>query len=151
MNTELIDILVEIVEGIHNKQSIERILKRINKTRKVNKNLIAAIYSWIFDKITKDIAEKMDGKSASGGMRLLSNQEMDIIGVENYNYILHLYNMGLLNNADLEKIMDQALTFQDGELKTDEINYLILSIFLESDSELPPGSRFLLYSSDTIN
>jgi uncharacterized protein Smg (DUF494 family) len=151
MNTDLVNILVEIVEGIHNKHSIKKILKNINKTRKVNKNLIAAIYSWIFDKITKDIADKLEGNPASAGIRLLSVEEMDIIGVENYNYILHLYNMGLLNNTDLEKILDQALTFQEGELVMDEINYLILSIFLESDSELPPGSRFLLYSSDTIN
>jgi uncharacterized protein Smg (DUF494 family) len=151
MNTEIIDILVEIVEGIHNKQSINRVLKNIKKTRKVNNNLIAAIYSWIFDKITKDIADRLDGDPAFSGVRLLSAEELEIIGIDNYNYLLHLFNMGLLNNSDLEKILDQAITFQEGELTMDEINFLILSIFLDSNSVLPPGSRFLLYSSDTIN
>jgi uncharacterized protein Smg (DUF494 family) len=150
MTTDLIEILVKVVEGIHNKHSIEKIHKDVNKTRKVNKNIIAAVYSWIFDKITKDITEKLDDDS-SAGIRLLSDEEMQSIGVENYNFVLHLYNLGLLNNTDIEKIVEHALTFQEGELRFEELNVIILSIFLETNSELPPGSRFLLYSSDTIN
>jgi uncharacterized protein Smg (DUF494 family) len=149
MTIDLIEILVKIVEGINNKHSIDKILKEVNRTRKVNKNLIAAIYSWIFEKLTRDIAEKNDVITDS--IRILSAEEIEIIGAENHNYVLHLYNLGLLNNTDIDKILEQALTFQEGELQFEQLNLIILSIFLETNSDLPPGSRLLLYSSDTIN
>jgi uncharacterized protein Smg (DUF494 family) len=151
MTTDLIEILVKIVEGIHNNHSIEKILESVNRTRKVNKNLIAAIYSWIFEKITRDIEDKLEQDPVSEGFRILSEDEIDSIGLENYNYILHLYNLGLLNNADIEKILEQALSIPAGELQFEQLNFMILAIFLEANADLPPGSRLLLYSSDTIN
>jgi uncharacterized protein Smg (DUF494 family) len=149
MTVDLIDILVKVVEGINNKHSIDKILEDVNRTRKVNKNLIAAIYSWIFEKLTRDIADRADNQTNS--IRLISAEEVDILGFENHNYILHLYNLGLINNSDIDKILEQALTFQEGELQFEQLNLIILSIFLETNSDLPPGSRLLLYSSDTIN
>jgi uncharacterized protein Smg (DUF494 family) len=152
MTTDLIDILLKIVEGINNNQSVDKILENINKSRKVNKNIIAAIYSWIFEKISRDIADNESSASGSSvGMRILSEEEKDILGVDNYNYILHLSNLGLLNNSDIENILDQALNYSEGELDQDQLNLMVLSIFLEGNSNLPPGSRLLLYSSDTIN
>jgi uncharacterized protein Smg (DUF494 family) len=151
MTIELIDIFIKIVEGINHKHPMDKIIEDVNRTRKVNKNIIAAIYSWIYEKLNRDIAAKLEENPVSEGIRILSLDEQEFFGAENYNYVLHLYNLGLLNSSDIEKIMDQALNIQDDELQFEQLNLIILSIFLESNADLPPGSRFLLYSSDTIN
>lgn len=151
MNTEIIEILVKIVEGINNNYSFEKILDNVKQIKIVNRNLIAAIYSWIFEKISRDIEEKPEKELLTNGLRFLSDEEKDIIGIDNFNYILHLYNLSLLNNSDVERIIEQAVTFSEGEFDSDKLNLMLLSIFLDTNSELPPGSRILLYSSDTIN
>lgn len=148
MTSELINILVKLAEEINNRKSIEKVLEKISHDSKVSKNLLAALYSWIFDKINRDSEEQIYfGK----GTRILSEDEIEQIGIQNYSYILHLYNLGLLDYSDLEKIIGQALVYPEGELDDEQINLLVLSIFLETNINLPPGSRFLLYSSDTIN
>jgi len=151
MTTDLIDILVKIVEGMNNNYSIDRIVKNLNRDKKVNKNLVAAIYSWIFDKIHRDLYRTVVGDDSAEGIRFLSEEEKDILGIENSNYILHLYNLRLLNNSDIDRLIEQAQKYAEGELDFEQLNIMILAIFLETNSELPPGSRLLLYSSDTIN
>ncbi len=149
MMSELINILIKLAEEINSRKSIDKVLEKISLNRKVSKNLVAALYSWIFDKINRD---SIDDKIYSGqGIRILSEDELEQIGIENYNYIMHLHNLGLLDYPDLEKIIEQALVYPEGELDDEQINLLVLSIFLETNINLPPGSRFLLYSSDTIN
>jgi uncharacterized protein Smg (DUF494 family) len=150
MAVELIDIFIKIVEGINNKHSMDRIIEEVNRSRKINHSTIAAIYSWIFEKLNRDIAE-LESSPVSDSLRILSQDEIEVLGADNYNYILHLYNIGLLNNSDIEKIVNQALSFQEEEFQLEQLNIIILSIFLESNADLPPGSRLLLYSSDTIN
>jgi uncharacterized protein Smg (DUF494 family) len=150
MNTEVIEILVKIVEGINSNYSFDKILDNVKQINKVNRNLITAIYSWVYEKITRDMEEKPETE-LTNGLRFLSDEEKDIIGIDNYNYILHLYNLRLLNNPEVERIIEQAVIFPEGEFDIDKLNIMLLSIFLDTNSDLPPGSRILLYSSDTIN
>jgi len=147
MKTDIIYALVKIAEGIHDSKSVEKALEKISINEKLSKNLIAAIYSWIFEKSNRDASEK----NYVAKILILSADELEQIGIENYNYILHLYNIGLLDISDIEKIIEQALVYPEGELDDEQLNLMVLSLFLETNSNLPPGSRFLLYSSDTIN
>lgn len=149
MTSELINILIKLAEEINSRKSINKVLEKISFNNKVSKNLVAALYSWIYDKINRDSGEEQIYSGT--GTRILSEDEIEQIGIENYNYILHLLNLGLLDYPDLEKIIEQALVYPEGELDDEQINLLVLSIFLEININLPPGSRFLLYSSDTIN
>ena len=84
-------------------------------------------------------------------MRILTNEEQRKIGLKNYNYLLHLYNIGLLTNDDFEEIMEELKLFPEDAIETERINFLILSTFLDLDKLNLPGSRHLLYSTDKIN
>jgi uncharacterized protein Smg (DUF494 family) len=81
----------------------------------------------------------------------LTDEEKDILGSENYNYIIHLINVGLLKVKDLDTILEQISLYPSERISKEEINWLILFSLVDFDESILPGSRFLLYTSDTIN
>ena len=81
----------------------------------------------------------------------MSELEKEILGVENYNYVMHLLNVGLLDAESMELILDQITMFPENRVSRREINWIILLSLVEYESGILPGSRLTLYSSDTVN
>lgn len=152
MISELVNILEKIAKGISENYSFEQVENSISLGNKTDKTVIAAAYSWIYEKFLLNNFQKKEMKgNISGGFRIFSEEEISQIGTQNYNYLLHFYNIGILNNNELEMIIDQIKLFPETSINKDSINMLILSVFLDLDNVSLPGSRYLLYSYDTIN
>ena len=152
MITEIIEVLAKITEMDKNNIPEEEAAETIQRESKYNKNTIAAAYSWLHEKNRQDLNYKaLKNNSESKSIRMLSNDEVRQVGIRNYDYLLHLYNIGLLTNNDFEEIMDELKLFPEESVKTENINILILSKFLDLDKWSLPGSRHLLYSTDNIN
>ena len=152
MTGDLVDILEKLVQAINNDYSFEEVELFINFEDKVNKTVIAAAYSWIYEKLLREYYQKKELKSdPSKSVRILSEVEISAIGLHNYDYILHFYNLGLINNNEFDMIIDQIKLFPEESRSIENLNMLILSVFLDLDDISTPGSRYLLYSSDTIN
>ena len=149
---EIVKIIAKIVQGINKDYSLEQVEIAIKNEEKINKNAVAAAYSWIYEKMMRDIfIEKEMTGQLSHGLRFLNEDEVYEIGLENYNYLLHFYNIGMLNKKEFNTIIEQMKLFPEGLINEENINILILSMFLDMDNYSLPGSRNLLYSSDTIN
>jgi uncharacterized protein Smg (DUF494 family) len=152
MTGDLVEILEKLVQAINNDYSFEEVELFINFEDKVNKTVIAAAYSWIYEKLLREYYQKKELKSdPSKSVRILSEEEISAIGLHNYDYILHFYNIGLINNNEFDMIIDQIKLFPEESRSIENLNMLILSVFLDLDDISTPGSRYLLYSSDTIN
>ena len=152
MITEIIEVLAKITEMDKNNIPEEEAAETIQRESKYNKNTIAAAYSWLHEKNRQDLNHKaLKNNNESKSIRMLSNDEVRQVGIRNYDYLLHLYNIGLLTNNDFEEIMDELELFPEESVKTENINILILSKFLDLDKWSLPGSRHLLYSTDNIN
>ncbi len=152
MTGELVEILEKLVQAINNDYSFEEVELFINFEDKVNKTVIAAAYSWIYEKLLREYYQKKELKTnTSKSVRILSEEEISTIGLHNYDYILHFYNIGLINNNEFDMIIDQIKLFPEESRSIENLNMLILSVFLDLDDISTPGSRYLLYSSDTIN
>jgi uncharacterized protein Smg (DUF494 family) len=152
MVTEIVEILAKITEMKNKNISEDEAAETIRKESKYNKNVIAAAYSWLHEKYKHNYNLKLfRHNSESKSVRILTNEEQRKIGLKNYNYLLHLYNIGLLTNDDFEEIMEELKLFPEDAIETERINFLILSTFLDLDKLNLPGSRHLLYSTDKIN
>jgi len=149
---EIVKIIAKIVQGINKNYSLEQVEKTLNNEVRTSKNVVAAAYSWIYEKMLRDlyIERELDVQN-SKGLRILSEEEKYEIGLENYNYLLYFFNIGMIKNKEFNKILEQLKLFPEEMISKDNINILILSMFLEVDNLSLPGSRNLLYSSDTIN
>jgi uncharacterized protein Smg (DUF494 family) len=152
MVAEIIEVLAKITEMGKNNIPEEEAAETIQRESKYNKNTIAAAYSWLHEK-NKQILDYMTLKDTneSKSLRILSNDEVRQIGIKNYDYLLHFYNIGLLTNNDFEEIMDELKQFPEESVRTENINVIILAMFLDLDKWSLPGSRYLLYSTDNIN
>jgi uncharacterized protein Smg (DUF494 family) len=152
MVSEIVDVIVKVFKGIKDDYSIRDVEKSLQSNNTYHKNIIAAAYSWIYEKNARDKIEidKINVLSEDS-FRILSNEERIIFGEEIEIYIMQLYNIGLLNNKDIDKIVEQVQLFPENAKSKDNINLLILSLFFDTDKKSLPGSRYLLYSSDTVN
>ncbi len=152
MISKIVEILAQIAQGIQNNFTLEQVEKSINKSEEIDSNIVAAAYSWIYEKTIRDLFIKKEsiGKKQKN-FRVLSPEEASVIGLQNYNYLLHYYNIGLLNTEEFNSIIEQLKDFPEVINTKDHIHILILSLFLDMDNYLLPGSRNLLYSSDAIN
>jgi uncharacterized protein Smg (DUF494 family) len=152
MSSEIVKVLETIVQAINNNYSFEDVERSLHLTNKKKKTIVAAAYSWIYEKKLRDmyISQTLKHKS-SKSIRILSENEASVIGLLNYDYILHFYNIGLLNINEIETVIENIMKFPE-EIRTKEsINMLMLGVILDIDKVSLPGSRYTLYSSDTIN
>jgi uncharacterized protein Smg (DUF494 family) len=152
MISEIVEVLAELAEGINKKYSLEEFSIHFGIEKKYDKKTVAAAYSWIHEKFLKDVGFEEEARFLeSSGMRVLNAVELSTLGLNNYNHLLHYYNIGLISLDDFEMILSQLLAFPEIGISTDRINVMILGLFLDIDDFTLPGSRVLLYSSDTIN
>jgi uncharacterized protein Smg (DUF494 family) len=148
---EIAKVLEEVVNNL-NSESAEKTFNRLSKKLKFEKSTVAAVYSWIYDKLMTQSYNHYYGNTADfRSFRILSPEEINQIGLKNYNYLLHFYLKGIITNSDLELILEQIKLFGGEEVTFEQLTLLILSLFLELNNFTLPGSRAILYSSDLIN
>ncbi len=152
MPVRIVEILAKILEGLSNNSSLEEVNRTLVSTQRFDKKILGIAFSLIYDKILSrkgsDVKTRMETEK---NIRMLSEEEKDILGIDNYNYLLHLINVGLLDYANLESILEQVGMFPDNRITRKEINWIILLSLVEYDASILPGSRRTLYSSDTVN
>jgi uncharacterized protein Smg (DUF494 family) len=152
MTSKIVEVLAKILEGLSNDYSIEEVNRSLIKSKTFDRQILGIAFSLIYDKVlVRKSSEETAKKAPRRGTRILAEKEMDMLGVDNYNYLLHLINVGLLDPENLEIILDQIMIFPETKVTRKEINWIILLSLVEFDSEILPGSRVLLYSSDTVN
>ncbi|MCX6150210.1 MAG: DUF494 family protein [Ignavibacteriales bacterium] len=149
MTAEFVEVLAKILDGLDKNFSLEEVNKKLSKEKSLNKQTISAAFSWLYDKKLNKFNGKF--KLKRNNYRFLSNEEINFLGAENHNYISHLINVGLINASDLDSILDQLFLYPGETITKEEINWIILFSLVDFSEDVPPGSRFLLYSSDTIN
>lgn len=152
MGTEIVSLLTDIFENLDNTRSLDKAMDDISTNKRYNENTLAAAFSWIYEKAIRDRAESSERyELVSRGRRIFSEEEKSIMEIKDFNYLLHLNNIGLLTNSDLEIIIEELKLFPRELINTESINVIIISLFLEVNTLTLPGSRLVLYSSDTIN
>lgn len=152
MTAKIVEVLAKILEGLKENYSLEEVTRLINVNKDFDEQTVSAALGLVFDKfLTNKLALQKKHFLNSRGFRVLSIEESTIIGTDNYNYIQHLINVGLLDPLDVDVLVEQMTMFPEEKISKDDINWIILFTLVDFDSEILPGNRVLLYSSDTIN
>ena len=152
MTAKIVEVLAKILEGLKENFSIEEVTKNLKTNKDFDEQTVSAALGLVFDKfLTNRINLHKNSASVNKSFRILTSEETNIIGTENGRYIQHLVNVGLLDPIDVDLIAEQMTMFPDQKVSREDINWIILFSLVDLDSEILPGSRILLYSSDTIN
>lgn len=152
MTAKIVEVLAEILEALNKNYSLDEVNKYISTKKEFDKQTVSAAFSLVYDKVlSSKLSKKRRDLEKKRTFRILTDDEKEIIGLENYNYLIRLNNIGLLDSIDFEMALEQLLMFPDDTITKDDINWIILISLVDLSAEILPGSRVLLYSSDTIN
>lgn len=152
MISKIVDALVKVREKINEKNIKDEKIENLKLAKHYNKNIIAAAYSWIYEKNQREKEfENTIPKEQRKGIRIYSKEEINKIGIKNYDYLLHFYNIGLLTHLEFDYILDELKILPIENIDIYQINVLLLSLYLDLEKLTLPGSRLMLHSSDTIN
>ncbi len=151
MNTKVVEVLAQILDGLNKNFSLEDMNSRINDENRFDKQTVSAAFSLVYDKILNNAGEKISNEKKNKNFRFLNDEEIESIGIEYYNYLMHLQNIQLLDSDDIEMLLEQILLFPNQTLTFEDINWMILVSLVEFNTKILPGSRVILYSSDKIN
>lgn len=151
MTTKLTKKLTKIVQAL-GEDGLKLNFPQGNEFRNNFNNLTATTYSWIYEKLLSDLTNVIDDPGISTqSIRIFTNDEMELIGLKNCNYLLNLFNLGLLNNYDIDTIIEEIKIYNKESISKNDINILILALFLGVNNLTLPGSRLSLYLSDPVN
>lgn len=151
MAAKIVEVLARILDGLNKNFSLEEVNLSLVKNKEFDRQTVGVAFSLVYDKVLSNKLNPRKRKKASNNFRILSEEEKEILGIENYNYLMHLYNVGLINSIDVETILEQVGLYPENTITKEDINWIILISLIDFNSEILPGSRILLYSSDTIN
>jgi uncharacterized protein Smg (DUF494 family) len=152
MTTKIVEALAKILEGLKNNSSYEDLSKSLTNSKEFDQKTISIAFSLIFDKILSKKNNKVKkNKNKKENTRVFTEEEVYLLGIENADYLMHLINVELIDNTDLEMILDQMSMFPEHLFTKNDINWFILLSLVNFDQEMLPGSRVLLFTSDTIN
>ena len=151
MNTKVVEVLAQILDGLNKNRSLEDVNSKISNENKFDKQTVSAAFSLVYDKILTNSGEKIIDEKKNKNFRLLNEEEIESIGLEYYNYLMHLQNIQLLDSDDIEMLLEQILLFPNRTLSFEDINWMILVSLVEFNTKILPGSRVILYATDKIN
>lgn len=152
INEKLVDALAKILEGLNNNSSLDDVYKSLSVKNIFDQQTLGIAFSLIHDKILRNKRLKNSDKDPnSNRFRVLDNEEKEIIGMDNYNHILYLQNVGLLDLIDFEMILEQIILLPKNKITKEDINFIIMLSLVDFEVDILPGSRVLLFSSDKIN
>jgi len=152
MTGKIIEVLAQILDGLNKNRTLDEVNKSLSNNKDFDQQTVSAAFSLVYDKVLSNkVAKKKREKKKSNKFRILTEEEQSMLGIDNYSYLIHLFNVGLLDNSDLEMVLEQIMMFPEDTISRDDINWIIIISLVDFNVDILPGSRVLLYSSDTIN
>ncbi len=148
MNEKVIEVLTVIAENWRESKTFDEIMHIINRKEKVDDATVNVAFSLFFEKV---LTKRKIESEESSGSRIFSEEEKMIIGTENYNYLLKLLNLKIINVFELEMIVERIMELPDEQFGKEDINWMTLFALTEMPNNILPGSRMDLFSSDKIN
>jgi len=151
MTEKIVEVLAKILDGLNNDITLEEVNTSLSRDKNFDKRTVSAAFSLVYDKVLGRKVKKRNSSRTGKNFRLLTDEEKDILGTENAAYLMYLHNVGLLDTVELEMVLEQIMMFPDDSVEKNDINWLVYISLVEFSSEIMPGSRILLNSTDDIN
>ena len=112
---------------------------------------ISTAFSWLFDQISTghEIIDPETAKASSH--RVLHDVERMVITPEAHGYLLQWIDLGVLDQADAELIIEKVMAAGFSSVGIDEMKTFIAGMLFHLDDAGRDGGRFSLDANDTIH
>lgn len=152
MQEKIVEILLQLITGIKENKVIEE--SEINRLieKGYTQTEISAAFSWLYDKVQFGESLLTDADEISPkSYRVFHEAEKLIFSQETRGYLMQCYELGLIDEWDMEYIIDRVVFSGFSKVTLSEIKSLVMSAIFDFDDSDRIGSRIMLNSKDTIN
>ena len=112
---------------------------------------ISTAFSWLFDQISTGREMMASGAPAGSSHRVLHDAERMVISPEAHGYLLQWIDLGVLDQADAELIIEKVMAAGFSQVGLDEMKSFIAGMLFQLDDSGRDGPRFSLGANDTIH
>jgi len=138
MNERVVEILVYIMSELRNRRKgfdkVEALSDDLIK-RGYTESEINAAFSWLFERIESE-SERVFTEPVTqlrNSFRILHDIEKVVITPKAYGYVLQLRELGLIDQADMEQIIERAMMLGLTTVDESDIKAIAASILFGSD------------------
>jgi uncharacterized protein Smg (DUF494 family) len=151
MQEKIIELIVVLMREIRETKDLSKVdVSKLTESG-YSQTEISTALSWIYDKMNlREPLKRVKGASARS-YRIFHEAERQIMTKEARGFLVEMYELGLIDQFDMENIIERSLMSGSNEVDRDEVKSIVASVFFEYNSPGKPGSRIMLNSSDTIN
>ncbi len=155
MEERLIEIIVYLLEEFrfHSRQQNYNEMSKELLSRGYTKDEINLAFKWIanFWQDRNSSAED-EFNYTQRSTRILHDVERIVINPEAFGYLLQMRHLGLLSDADMEMVIDKALSLGTASITIDDIKSIVASIIFGMDSKHNSWEGFVFpKGSNTIH
>ena len=152
MHERIIEIIVYLVNEMRNNKALGEIDVKALEEGGYTLAEIGAAFSWLFEKlaVSDQIGPRVE-RQVERSYRILHDVERMIITPEAQGYLIQLRELGILNDAMVETVIDRAMMSGYTNIGLEETRVIVASLVFEKDELKKFGNRIVSQSSDTIH
>ena len=152
MQEKIVEIILHLINGLKDESPIEEQVVDELIEKGYTQTEISAAFSWLYDKIK--IGETvLYGKPTKEGKsyRVFHEGEKLFFTPEAQGYLLQCYELGLIDELQMEYVIDRAVFSGLGKVGIEEVKSLVIATLFDLDDSDSTGSRIMINPKDTIN
>lgn len=144
----LISIIITLLEAEKSNISFNNIEKKLIKQEKFSRNEISAAYLFIQEKVKTKTLNKLNNRN----FRIYTEDEINFLGYNNFQYLMTLRAYSILSDSDINKLINSLQVENITKLTPNIINnYIIYNYFGNKDFSFKELYNFYINPNDLIN
>ncbi len=148
MRTNVIDLIIQMVRMIRSGESLRDLDSK--NFSSANKSEASAAYSWILQKVESGHLNSDARKSHHRQLRILHAAERTIISTDAYGYLIELFNIGVIDQDDMERIIESAMMNNFEKIGIERMKEMVARVVFGVGEKSRPGGTYLS-GGETIN
>lgn len=151
MKERIVEILVYLMSEIETNKRLSEIDLGGLKEKGYTQFEISAAFSWLYDNLPANEGRvTMQGDASQRSRRQLHNAEKLIMTTSAQGYLMQLYELGLIDNRDMEGVLDRAMTAGFEKLTIGEIQEIVAAVLFTKVNRWHER-QFTMNNNDTIH
>ncbi|NOZ55385.1 MAG: DUF494 domain-containing protein [Calditrichaeota bacterium] len=155
MSERVVEILVYIMSEIRNRGGSTGGLEALSQDlleQGYSESEISSAFAWLFERLDQDL-DRVDedfGRVGHESFRILHDAERMVIEPDAYGYLLQLHELGIIDEAELEAVVDRAMMLGMNAIDVATMRSIVASVLFNADFPFG-GSPLFLEGNTSIN
>ena len=152
MKEKVFEILVYLMSEIQENKALHEIDLDDLQTRGYTQSEISAAFSWIVEHVSAedDVQLPLRG-TGQGSRRVLHTAEKLMLTTESQGYLIQLTELGLLDDAGVEWVIDRAMASGHEQITVAELKQIAEAVVFGGDRRGSESGPTILDLGDTIH